>query len=92
MSALQILLGLLAVASAGFAAYCVRAILRFLQRGPSMAVEAYQRGESLPNWWEASSVSNMGENPRDVERFDLSGRRDDAVGDEFVEERAAYAR
>lgn len=82
----------LAVFGAACAAFAVRALFSFARRGPTVAQQAYEHGESFRTWWQAKPVCNMTDQPRDGERYAMGGRSDQDVGDEFVEERAVYAR
>lgn len=86
--------GLLLVALffGALSAFGFRALVSFAKRGPASAREAFEHGESVRVWWRAEPVTNMGAEPRDDERYAMGGRHDAEVGDEFVEERAAYAR
>ena len=83
---------LIALFCGAFAAFAFRAFWSFAKKGPSAARDAFEHGESVRTWWNASPVVNLTNDPRDVERFAMGGRHDDEVGDEFDEERAAYAR
>lgn len=83
---------ILALFGAAASAFALRALWSFARRGPSVAQQAYEHGESVRTWWRAAPVSNMTENPRDGERYGMGGQTDCDVGDEFVEERAVYAR
>lgn len=81
-----------ALFSAGCAAFALRALWGFARRGPTVAQQAYEHGESFRTWWNAKPVCNTSDLPRDGERYAMGGRLDREVGDEFVEERAVYAR
>lgn len=89
---IAIALAAVALFGVAIAAFALRAFLAFAKGGPAVAQQAYEHGESVRAWWNASPVCNTSDQPRDGERYAIGGRSDDEVGDEFVEERAVYAR
>jgi len=89
---LAVLAAACALVSVATAAFSLRALVRIASKGPTGAQRAFEQGETIASWWNAEPVCNMSAQPRDGERFAMGGRYDSDVGDEFVEERAVYAR
>lgn len=80
-------LGLMATA---IAALSLRVLINFVRQGPSAADEAYERGDSLRAWWNASQSPTTLETPRDNERLAFAARADEVYGEVLVEERASF--
>jgi len=84
--------GLLAlgIAATAVAALSIRVFINFVRQGPSAADEAYERGDSVRAWWNASQSPTTLESPRDNERLAFAARQDKIYGEVLVEERASF--
>jgi hypothetical protein len=66
-----------------------RLVVSTIHAGPGLGEEAFERGDSLKAWWQSSQTPEALDGPRDNERLAFAARRDPALGDVMVEERAA---
>jgi uncharacterized protein YcaQ len=81
------MIGLTATA---IAALSLRVLINFVRQGPAAAEEAYERGDSVRAWWNASQSPTTLESPRDNERLAFAAREDALYGEVMVEERASF--
>jgi hypothetical protein len=72
------------------AAASARLLYKLTLRGPMAAEEAYERGDTLRAWWNATQMPTTLDSPRDSERLAFGARHDATLGEVLVEERASF--
>ena len=87
---LALLALLVAVIALVGAAVTMGVAVQLYRRGDAAAREAYERGDSLSNWWYARQPANRA-TPGLGERRSLAGRVVPQLGVVAVEERAPYS-
>lgn len=78
------------VTAFAIAALSVRVLIGLVTKGPAAADEAFERGDSIKVWLDASQTASTLDSPRRSERLAFAGRSDRELGEVMVEERASF--